>query len=91
MTELESLCRNYIEHELRASESLQTALEENTLGDVSEEFKVACAEMVNELDDPKRKQSVLISTFRVGEAIESQDLIMFTKEHLDEWNEKYGE
>lgn len=87
---LEDNVRTVLRNELEASETIEDIVNNNDWEEIDRQFIETCGELVNRADDPKRKKMLLIVTLRVGEAIQSDDVIAFSKKHLEEWKEKYA-
>lgn len=81
--------KEVLRHELKASEELESLMSNNEWDEVDSALLEVASELIERADDEQRSKTILIILFRVGRAIESESVVRFSKEHLEEWKQKY--
>jgi len=83
------LAQNVLRHELKANEELEELVEENDWGDAEEALLSVGAELVDNAENEQRTKTILVILFQIGQGTESERIVSFAKDHLEEWRDKY--
>jgi len=78
-----------LRHELKANEALDSLVNEYSYEEVDDVLVETAADLVDKTQNKERSKTILIICFRIGQGIESERLVRFAKEHLEEWKAKY--
>lgn len=81
--------KEVLRHELEASEELESLMDNNEWDEIDSALLEVASDLIERADDEQRTKTILIILFRVGRAIESEPVVRFSKEHLEEWKQKY--
>lgn len=86
---LDKKVKNVLKKELEASEELRDIVQNYDWDNIDREFLDIGSTLINRADDPQRKKTVLFIMARIGQSIESKEMVEFSKTHLEEWKDKY--
>jgi len=81
--------RTVLKNELEASEVLSDITRGNEWDEIDRAFIEEASTIINNIDDPQRTKTVLIIVMKIGQSIESEKLIAFSRKNLEDWKAKY--
>lgn len=81
--------KELLRHQLEYSEGLSELVDSHDWEEIDTALIKVCGDLVSSAESPERKKSILLITLRIGQSLESKDVVKFAKEHLEEWSEKY--
>lgn len=85
----EEYARQVLKLELQANEELEDMVDEHSWEEVDDALVETGATLIERADSQKRTKTILVILFQIGQGIESERVVRFAKEHLEEWKAKY--
>lgn len=80
----EELFADILQKEMEASEDMEELVQNHSVEDVNEAASVVVDNLLQNIEDPERKQKLFMLLVKIGQTMGSKSMVESGKEHLEE-------
>jgi hypothetical protein len=82
--EIKSKCDDVLEHEFRASETIDELVNEHDIDVVEREMLKSIKELIARVNNPDREMTCYVLAYQIGRALESEEILAFAEDKVQD-------
>lgn len=85
MSDLEDKLRDMLKYEMKSSEIVEEVVSNYDLDEINSTMSDVATDVLSNIEDPDREKTFYILLYRLGKSFDSDSMINFAKESLEEY------
>lgn len=88
---LEEDIMNLMKYELKSAELMRSIITENSQEDIETNVATVVDKLIGNIEDKRREQTVYVICLRMGESLNSPEMVKFARQRLEKFADSKGE
>lgn len=86
----EDVCREVFKADMKTSDLMTDLITDHEPEEIEDSVVTVVEDNMSEISDPRRQIAFLSTVRRIGQLIESKNLVQFAETRIEQWREQHG-